>query len=97
MFNFLCSLLRGYGGVVGVRVGNPKNEWRLGLRYLLVMFDGCQQTAGLVLVLPSSGFGNGLPQMWILGQEMHVSVTGYKHSSSYVLSAMLSLHWKGVR
>lgn len=51
MSNFLCSLLRGYGGVVGVRVGYPKNEWG--------MFDGCQQTVGLALVLPS-GFGNGL-------------------------------------
>ena len=58
----------------------------------MVMFDGFQQTAGLDVVLPSSGFGNGLLQMWILEKEMHVSVTGYKHSSSYVLSAMLSLH-----
>lgn len=61
----------------------------------MVMFDGFLQTVGLVSVLPS-GFGNGL-QMWTLEKGMHVSVTEYKHSSSYVLSAMLSLHWKGVR
>ena len=52
MFNFLCSLLGGYGGVVGVRVGNPKKKTR-GAEFGMVMFDGFQQTVGLVSVLPS--------------------------------------------
>lgn len=51
MFNFLCSLLGGYGGVVGVRVGNPKKT--RGAEFGMVMFDGFQQTVGLVSVLLS--------------------------------------------